>query len=370
MDDWKYCSDALPRVSRTFALNVAVLCGESHRSVLTAYLFCRTIDTVEDAGKLDPEIKIKLLLEFARLIEDPGYRKKALGQWLNDCSVVDGSANDLDLLSQSQRVFNVFDTLTENHRQQIIPSVARMARGMAYFQKRFRQDKLTPLENEEELEEYCYFVAGAVGEMLCNLFLLELPHISDAARETMKKNAVSFGLGLQMTNISKDVVVDRERGWSYIPEGIILEKGLTVEEFHAGIAMKKNLEVLEKLLHKTTGHLQDALQFTLAIPWYKVSLRLFCIWPLWMAMETVAVLHNNPSLLASAAPVKISRGTVKRILWTTPWFAFSNFLLQRSFKNIFRNRNLQNPPCFNLENLQQRLKKIPLDTAVSNTQSA
>lgn len=368
MNDWDYCVKTLPRVSRTFALNISVLRGEIHRSVLTAYLFCRTIDTVEDAGRLNSEIKIRLLLEFARLIENPAYRKTALQQWIKDCEVVDGSPNDLDLLSHNQRVFNIFDSLQESHRQQIIPSVAKMARGMAYFQKRFRQDKLTPLENEDELEEYCYFVAGAVGEMLCNLFLLELPHISPEAREIMKKNAVSFGLGLQMTNISKDVVVDRQRGWSYIPEGIILEKGITVEEFHSGVSMEKNLEILEKLLRKTTGHLQDALKFTLAIPWYKVSLRLFCIWPLWMAMETVAVLHNNPSLLASSAPVKISRGTVRRILLTTPWFAFSDFLLNRSFENIFRTRNLQNPPHFNLENLQQRLKKIPLDTPVSNTQ--
>ena len=368
MDDWKYCVTTLPKVSRTFALNIAVLRGEIHRSVLVAYLFCRTVDTVEDAAKLDAGAKIKLLLEFARLIEDPIYRKEGLSRWIRDCEVVDGSPNDLDLLSQNSRVFNIFDTLGEDYKQQIIPSVSKMARGMAYFQKRFQQDKLTPLENEEELEEYCYFVAGAVGEMLCDLFLLELPYLSDKARETMKNNAVSFGLGLQMTNISKDVVADRERGWSYIPKGIIIEKGLTVEEFHSGVSIEKNMEILEKLLRKTTGHLRDALKFSTAIPNHKLSLRLFCIWPLWMAMETVAKLHNNPSLLASSAPVKISRGTVRRILWYTPLFAYSDFLLNLSFEKILKTRELQNPPRFNLENLQKRLGKIPLDPVITNTQ--
>lgn len=370
MDDWKYCVSTLPKVSRTFALNIAVLRGEIHRSVLIAYLFCRTIDTVEDAARLNPETKIKLLLEFARLIEDSDYRKEGLASWIKDCDVVDGSPNDLDLLSQSSRVFNIFDTLNEGHKQQIIPSVSKMARGMAYFQKRFQHDQLTPLENEEELEEYCYFVAGAVGEMLCDLFLLELPYLSDEARETMKNNAVSFGLGLQMTNISKDVVADRERGWSYIPKGLIMEKGLTVEEFHSGISVEKNMAILEKLLNKTTGHLRDALKFSLAIPNHKVSLRLFCIWPLWMAMETVAELHNNPSLLASSAPVKISRSTVRKILWYTPLFAYSDFLLKLSFEKILKTKELQNPPRFNLENLQQRLRKIPLDPVTSNTQPA
>ncbi len=368
VDDWQYCVNALPKVSRTFALNIAVLRGEMHRSVLIAYLFCRIVDTVEDAGELDGGIKIKLLLEFAHLLEDPAHRKNALSQWVQDCDVVDGSANDLELLSETARVFNIFDSLDEKYQQQIIPSVSKMARGMAYFQKRFERDKMTPLEDEEELEEYCYFVAGLVGEMLCNLFFLELPTLSKKARETMKNNAVSFGLGLQMTNISKDIVADRERGWSYIPKGLIKEKGLTVEEFHSGVSIEKNLKILEKLLQKTTGHLEDALKFSMAIPNHKMSIRLFCIWPLWMAMETVAALHNNPALLTSSAPVKISRSTVRRILWTTPLFAYSDFLLERSFQNILETRDLQSPSRFNLENLKKRLGKIPLAPVTSNTQ--
>jgi farnesyl-diphosphate farnesyltransferase len=370
MDDWQYCVSTLPKVSRTFALNIAVLRGEMHRSVLVAYLFCRIVDTVEDAGKLKGGVKIKLLLEFARLLEDPTHRKNALIQWVKDCDVVDGSENDLDLISHTARVFNIFDDLREPYQQQIIPSVSKMARGMAHFQKRFEGDKLTPLEDEQELEEYCYFVAGLVGEMLCKLFFLELPSLSDEARETMLNNAVSFGLGLQMTNISKDIVADRERGWSYIPKGLIMEQGLTVEEFHSGVSIEKNLEILEKLLQKTAGHLDDALKFTLAIPNHKFSLRLFCIWPLWMAMETVAALHNNPNLLTSLAPVKISRSKVKRILWSTPLIVYSDFLLQRSFENILETGKLQRSSRFNLENLQKRLEEIPLDPVISNTQPA
>ena len=118
MDDWQYCVNTLPKVSRTFALNIAVLRGEIHRSVLIAYLFCRIVDTVEDAGKLEGEVKIKLLLEFAHLLENPAHRKKALSQWIADSTVVDGSANDLELLSQTTRVFNIFDSLKEKYQQQ------------------------------------------------------------------------------------------------------------------------------------------------------------------------------------------------------------------------------------------------------------
>ena len=367
MDDWTYCVQTLPKVSRTFALNISVLRGTLHRSILTAYLFCRIVDTVEDAAKLNPKIKIKLLMEFSRLIEDQDFRGKNLTAWVGECEAVDGTPNDLDLLNQVKRVFKVFDSLPGNHQAQIIPSVAKMAKGMAFFQSRFQFGEITPLGNLQDLEEYCYFVAGVVGEMLCNLFFQKLPHLSKTARNTMRQNAVSFGLGLQMTNISKDIIADRNRGWSYIPKSIISEKGLTVDEFHSGVSMEKNLQILESLLCKTNGHLYDALKFTLAIPRTEIALRLFCIWPLWMAVKTVAVLHNNPELLNSNAQIKISRRTVKRILLGTPFIVWSNYLLKISFDNIINDKILKNPPNFDLEGLMTRLKRLPLDTIHSNT---
>ncbi|HIJ50877.1 MAG TPA: phytoene/squalene synthase family protein [Nitrospinae bacterium] len=367
MDDWTYCQQTLPKVSRTFALNIKTLQGRLHRSVLIAYLFCRTVDTVEDAAKLDPKIKIKLLLEFSRLIENREYRLDHIDSWLDDCATVDGSTNDLDLLRNIKRVFNVFDSLKSNYQDQIIPAVSKMAKGMAHFQSRFQFGEITPLENEEDLEEYCYFVAGVVGEMLCDLFLQKLTTLPESARRIMKENAVSFGLGLQMTNISKDVMADRERGWSYIPQSLIIANGLTVDEFHSGKLVEKNMQILEKLLFKTNGHLHDALKFTLAIPRTELSLRLFCVWPLWMAMKTVAALHNNPALLSSNAPVKITRSQVKRILFTTPLIAWSNFILKASFDNILK--EFKSHPEFDLQSLHQRLAKISLDNVSPNIQT-
>jgi len=361
MDDWNYCIKTLPRVSRTFALNISVLKGDLHKSILVAYLFCRTIDTVEDAGKLDAPNKIRLLLDFASLLKDTENRSPALNKWIEDISIVDGSPADLDLLHNTQKVFNVFDSLQEKYQQQIIPSVCTMAQGMAYFQKKFGFGQMTLLENAEELEEYCYFVAGAVGEMLCNLFLQEMPGLSAANKETMRRTAISFGLGLQITNISKDIITDRGRGWSYVPRSIIEANGLTPDEFHAGASTEKDLKVLENLLSKTVGHLNDALDFILAIPASQMRIRLFCIWPLWMAMETVAVLHNNHDLLKSDSNVKITRKTVKRILRRTPFICWSNSLLKRSFKNILKREIFNSPGRFNLDELKQRLGKLALD---------
>ena len=361
MNDWNYCVETLPKVSRTFALNISVLKGNLHKSILVAYLFCRTIDTVEDAGKLGALNKIRLLLDFASLLKNSKNRDAALSRWLENTSIVDGSPADLDLLQNTRSVFNVFDTLQENYKQQIIPSICTMAQGMAYFQKKFNSEQITLLENAEELEEYCYFVAGAVGEMLCNLFLEEMPNLPTSNKEMMLRTAVSFGLGLQITNISKDIAVDRKRGWSYVPRSYIEANGLTSEEFHAGESTENDLKVLESLLNKTVGHLNDALDFTLAIPRSSIRTRLFCIWPLWMAVETLAVIHNNHDLLKSDANVKISRQTVRGILRRTSFICWSNGLLKQSFENILKRKEFNNPERFSLYELKQRLSNLVLD---------
>ena len=152
MDDWNYCVSTLPKVSRTFALNISVLKGDLHKSILVAYLFCRTIDTVEDASKLETSIKIKLLLNFASILKNIKNRRSTLDQWTKHASVVDGSPTDIDLLQNIRRVFNIFDSLQETHQQQIISSVCTMAQGMAYFQKKFDVEKITLLEDAKELE--------------------------------------------------------------------------------------------------------------------------------------------------------------------------------------------------------------------------
>ena len=105
MDDWNYCVSTLPKVSRTFALNISVLKGDLHKSILVAYLFCRTIDTVEDASKLEASHKIKLLLHFASILKNTKNRSSALDQWTKNISVVDGSPADIDLLQNITKSF-------------------------------------------------------------------------------------------------------------------------------------------------------------------------------------------------------------------------------------------------------------------------
>ena len=62
---WKYAEDILQLVSRTFALNIQVLRGKLHRSILLAYLYLRIADTVEDDPDMIATEKDRVLALFA-----------------------------------------------------------------------------------------------------------------------------------------------------------------------------------------------------------------------------------------------------------------------------------------------------------------
>lgn len=73
------------------------------------------------------------------------------------------------------------------------------------------QSDLTPATGfcEADLMRYCFRVAGAVGVLMCPLLGLRerrfLPH------------AAALGMGMQLTNIARDVAEDWRRGRCYLP---------------------------------------------------------------------------------------------------------------------------------------------------------
>ena len=67
------------------------------------------------------------------------------------------------------------------------------------------------LTDLEDLKNYCYFVAGIVGEMLTELFLLGRPTLSGVAA-FLRGRAAAFGEALQLVNILKDAAGDAAEG--------------------------------------------------------------------------------------------------------------------------------------------------------------
>lgn len=77
-----------------------------------------------------------------------------------------------------------------------------------------------------ELENYCYHVAGVVGLIMCDVFGLR----HQAARE----QAIAMGNAMQLTNILRDVREDLDRGRLYLPQEDLAQFGVTEADLRAG----------------------------------------------------------------------------------------------------------------------------------------
>lgn len=78
-------------------------------------------------------------------------------------------------------------------------------------------------QTSDELEEYCYCVAGVVGLMMC--------HIMGVSSSQALGHAVALGSAMQLTNISRDVHDDLALGRIYFPRQWLKTYGMSESDF-------------------------------------------------------------------------------------------------------------------------------------------
>jgi len=335
---------SLDQVSRTFALNIRVLPEQLRQEVMTAYLFCRMADTLEDAPDLAEDDKVSLLGLFSQLFDGPDSAAQPSGEATSNFilqlpTAWKASASwEHVLLFQAETIFTLYREFNLQVKQSISRCVQEMCSGMGEFtrrQARTREGK--PLiASLEDLDKYCYYVAGTVGLLLCDLFSHHSPMIHTVKAKALKALAVSFGLGLQLTNILKDLHEDKDRQVSFLPQNLLDEASLSSEGFLKAEQQQAAGQIWTRLLQKAKAHLEDALEYSCLLPKLEPRMRLFCLWPLFMAAETLVLLAEKREALLEGAHLKISRGSVKRIIRETSMRCWSNRLLRASFQRPMR----------------------------------
>jgi phytoene synthase len=170
--------DSIRRHSRSFSFASRLLPAAKRADVERLYAWCRWCDDGVDAAATPQEA----VAFVARATED--VRRIAAGE--------PPSAQESRWLAE----------LSARHHLPLEAATALLA-GM-------RSD-LTPAAgfHEADLWRYCFRVAGAVGVLMCPILGLgdrrHLPH------------AAALGMGMQLTNIARDVAEDWRRGRCYLP---------------------------------------------------------------------------------------------------------------------------------------------------------
>lgn len=318
-DAMKFCEEILPAVSRTFAINIRVLKGDLYKSVLCAYLFCRIVDTAEDSEQLSFEQRAALLASYESIFAADTFDPATLQQWIESWGSLDSANPEYRLIANLQSVVDLFGHLPQPVRSLVRACVVEMSAGMrATVARKHRVgSELFVLADLPDLERYCHYVAGTVGKMLTDLFILHLPGLPASAGERLRTLGPAFALGLQMTNIIKDCRADYLRGWCYLPADLLKSHGVAAHNLFEPAFRRASQDSLNVLIKRTALCLDDALDYSLAIPASAPRLRLFNLWSLFFAVHTLHHAWDNPALLAGAVKVKISRFEVYKIMLQT-----------------------------------------------------
>jgi len=321
--DWKYCHAILPNVSRTFALNIGRLEGDIHRTVLLGYLLFRIADTFEDTVYLDEGEKMACLRDFSEIFKgDKGLGQRlALYETLKFRWTEDSDAKGL--VENGHRALRCYFDIPESHRRIIDPLLVETAQGMARFQERKQRSsrRVFQLADSDDLEEYCYVVAGVVGVMLTAIFC-QRERIA-TVRSQLERFQIPFGIALQLINILKDYTGDIARGWCYIPREITKKYRISLDSREGLTGWQKQGIILDMIDH-IMPCLDSAFQYITWLPLEERSIRLFCIIPFTLGCRTLAV-------IASMKKDKVSREEVARLIQRSSAYAGSNSLLEEDY---------------------------------------
>ena len=312
--DRGFCRESLLAVSRTFARPIEMLPGDLGTAVTCGYLLCRIADTVEDNEFFSIEERDVRYAAFLEAL-DGAADGPAVARFEALFHDVDGDPAELELCRNLSRVLRVFRALPEAMQQKTSRWVAEMTRGMQIYSHREPgEDGLTAVFTLSDLERYCYFVAGTVGHMLTDLFVESIGEAGGATEMALRERAESFGLGLQLVNILKDVTDDRARDVSYVPRTNAAQQGIGLEDLLDPDNREAAHAAVSPLFARAQDHLDEALEYTLAIPAEHTAVRLFCLLPLWMAVRTLVHARGNDAMFVAGRPVKIARSEVEQLI--------------------------------------------------------
>jgi farnesyl-diphosphate farnesyltransferase len=329
ISDIEFCKAMLPQVSRTFAPTIKMLPKTLFVPVAVAYLLCRIADTVEDEPSISKTQKEHLLELYIKIFQ--GKEPEAYSLFVEQTKVISQHSPDVFLMHNFDRVYNVLNSFESEVKRLIGVWVIEMALGMKKYAQSMKKSKFRFLKSMKELDEYMYYVAGTVGQLLTSLFAHFSQKITPNIKQKLESFAESFGKGLQMVNIIRDMTTDLRRGQSYIPDEILSKYDLTRQSIFETSNREQAQRMFNELIETAVRHMDKAMSYIVIIPKEETRIRLFCLLPVFWAMRTLQKIQENTLQLLNNDKIKISRWIIKSEFYKAIFFTFSNRLTLRHY---------------------------------------
>lgn len=298
MSDADFYQQHLDRVSRSFAFCIRQLPPPLREWVGLSYLLCRIVDTIEDASWPDPADQMRAFAAFDSCLMSPTTTES----WTAFVSSfpADLPESERELIADTPRLMRDYHALPVTVHDTLRDLVHSMSLGMQHF----TAHRPLRLRTLGEVNQYCFFVAGVVGELLIKLVARVEPKLQITQTSLLK--AHHFGLFLQKVNILKDQVDDERVGRHLVPSREVVEA-----------SAQENAE--------------SALDFLLALPKEQMEFRRFCAWSLFLGLESLSVARRS---VDEQKVVKVPRERAELLLGEVESRLTDDRALQSLFKSF------------------------------------
>ena len=320
--DRKRIDKLLVATSRTFALCIPMLPGPLRDSLGIGYLLLRNADSIEDAYRWPKEKRIARLQEYSMLLlhGSPQQARQFAESLEAEAGIQD--QNHLALLKASPFLLEQMNLLPEPYVQVITSHICRVVQRMQGWVASHDEKNQLQLSRLNQLDDYCYAVAGIVGELVTSLITLYRPTLGRTRLLLLRSLETACGAGLQLTNILKDVFRDHLEGRYYIPQEYLpFEDGRTPEG-------------LKPIFAHAYRNLCLGMEYACVLPEDEVKLRKSILVPMLLAVATLRVLLEQIEALLAGAEVKISRAKVAEILLLADRIAGENRAVEKAWQDL------------------------------------
>ena len=306
----------LERTSRSFFITLRALPSKIRGQVGLLYLLARVADTIADSKQGETDL---LLLSLQQYNERAQGHSESLPD-LGGLAEIQQNDSEAELLQNVPEIVACLENFSEGDRARIRKCLDIIVSGQSLDLQRFGTANegggISPLEREDDLDDYAYRVAGSVGEFWTSMTLAHLFNANAEKEAKLFANGVRFGKALQLTNILRDIPEDLRFGRCYIPKDSLNEIGLEPNDLLEEGNMDRFRPLYNRYLDLTSTHMDAAVEYIGMLPYSQFRLRGACMLPVLIGQRTLTLLRTQ-NVLDVENRVKVLRPEIEELMKKT-----------------------------------------------------
>ena len=302
----------LEDTSRSFFITLKALPSKVGAQVGLLYLLARIADTIADSKQGDTQLLLKTLDEYNQRVQG---NSEQLPDFSELVSIQDNEA-EARLLQNVSPVVVCLEQFSETDQSSIRECLDIIVSGQSLDLERFgvanEGGTILPLQNEDELDDYAYRVAGSVGEFWTRMSLAHLFQTSAEKESKLFESGVRFGKALQLINILRDIPEDLRFGRCYIPADSLAKYGLEAKDLMDADNMEKFRPLFDIYIDMAAAHIEAAIEYIGMLPYRQFRLRGACMLPVLIGQRTLSLLRTR-NVLDFRNRIKVLRPEISHL---------------------------------------------------------